>query len=517
MDARGELLGWQGPGGGALRPAHSEDAHEVLRARVRQLASEIEERGEAGQAAAALLRAAMTTPTGEASACLGAADGAPVLINWGMVAPGQARPPGMEPGTELGTEPDMASPSGQVSLSDLSAPTGHFGDDGAHAGMAAGTGTPSSPAGAEQRTSARVFPWPLWAIPVALALCLLWLGYQWTLPAPVRTVEITPPAPLAYDPGDDVLNRIAALGAALDDVRAVQAEFQSACVLPAPVAPPTDLPTDPPTDLPADPAVIAEALPEPSPDPEAEPAQADSPLVAPKPLPRPPVPPRARPVEEPEPPQGAATPANPPPARPEPARGSACNPTWAPGKQPRMVFVVDGSGSMEEGISGASSRMSAAKQSIGQVVRGLHRDIRIGMVSFSDCGATSNSRYHGYAERGALLRKVNGISPARRTSLAASIRRAGAMASRRAPTTLVIVTDGEDTCGDNPCAAARDVRRSKPNVTLSVIDMSGGTARQVLNCVAQAGGGQVFQPGSARQMAAQMQRATGQPDASHCQ
>lgn len=172
---------------------------------------------------------------------------------------------------------------------------------------------------------------------------------------------------------------------------------------------------------------------------------------------------------------------------------------------------------MDESIRGASSRIDAAKQSIGRVVRSLHPDIRIGMVSFSDCGATSNSKYHNHSERGALLGKVNRINPAKRTSLAASIRRAGAMASRRAPTTLVIVSDGEDTCGDNPCAAAQEVRRKKPNVTISVIDMSGGSARQVLNCVAQAGGGRVYQPNSAQQMADQMQRATGQPDASQCQ
>ncbi|MEO0362677.1 MAG: VWA domain-containing protein [Pseudomonadota bacterium] len=181
-----------------------------------------------------------------------------------------------------------------------------------------------------------------------------------------------------------------------------------------------------------------------------------------------------------------------------------------------MVFVLDGSGSMDDGIAGASSRIAAAKRSIGGVVSSLHPDIRAGLVSFSDCGSTRNSRYYSSAERGALIGRVNGVSPARRTSLAASITRAGAMATRRADTVIVVVSDGEDTCGGDPCAAARAVRAQKPNVKINVIDLSGSRGAGPLQCVAQVGGGRVLRPGSAAEMAAQTQQATGQPDASGC-
>jgi Mg-chelatase subunit ChlD len=181
-----------------------------------------------------------------------------------------------------------------------------------------------------------------------------------------------------------------------------------------------------------------------------------------------------------------------------------------------MVFVVDGSGSMRDGIAGAPSRMAAAKSSINRVVKSLHKDIRIGMVSFSDCGATRNSRYYSAAERGQLLGRIDAIRPGRRTSLAASIRRAGALATRRAETVIVVVSDGEDTCGSDPCAAARSIRGRKPNLKINVIDLSGGTSAAVLQCIARAGGGRVFTPNSAGQMTSQLQQATGQPDASRC-
>ena len=160
--------------------------------------------------------------------------------------------------------------------------------------------------------------------------------------------------------------------------------------------------------------------------------------------------------------------------------------------------------------------MVAAKLSIDRVVRSLHKEIRIGMVSFSDCGATRNSRYYAAPERGRLLGKVNGMQPGKATSLSASIRRAGALATRRSETVIVVVSDGEDTCGHDPCTAAREVRSKKPNVRINVIDLSGSGSSGTLQCIANAGNGRVFTPDSASEMARQTQEATGQPDASGC-
>jgi outer membrane biosynthesis protein TonB len=488
LDDAGGLVGWRGPDGAALRPAPNDTVHQALIAKAEDLAAQLERQGGAGQSAAATIRAALTTPTDAPLAFVNAATGAPVMANWGMIAPGQTPPKGVAPPLAC-------------------APSAHPVPQSAAAAVGA-QAMPATTAALGPNAGVRRFPLFLWLAPVALAALLVWIGLQWLTPPPTNVVEIIPPAPPAYDPSDDIRDRIAALTASLDDVRGEQPEFQSACILPDPPKPQVvvEVPPEPTREITREPEII--------PDPPA-PEPAETAVVVPKPLPKPTPPPRK---VEPEPEVAIVTPEpTPAPSRPAPPQGSACNPTWSPGKQPRMVFVVDGSGSMEEGIRGASSRMSAVKQSIGRVVRGLHPDIRIGMVSFSDCGATSNSQYHSQSERGALLGKVNRINPAKRTSLAASIRRAGAMASRRAPTTLVIASDGEDTCGDNPCAAAQEVRRKKPNVTISVIDMSGGSARQVLNCVAQAGGGRVYLPNSAQQMADQMQRATGQPDASQCQ
>jgi len=58
------------------------------------------------------------------------------------------------------------------------------------------------------------------------------------------------------------------------------------------------------------------------------------------------------------------------------------------------------------------------------------------------------------------------------------------------PVNMVLVTDGADSCGGDPCRVARALKRQKPGLIINVIDMS-QTDR--LSCVAQVTGGRYRQ------------------------
>ena len=114
------------------------------------------------------------------------------------------------------------------------------------------------------------------------------------------------------------------------------------------------------------------------------------------------------------------------------------------------------------------------------------------------------------AERGALVGEINALAPKQGTPLADAIRRAGTVASDSAPSMLVIVSDGGDSCGGDPCAVARSVKAAKPNVTINVIDLSESPKdRQVLQCIASAGGGRLLSPGDPLDMNRKMREAAG--------
>ena len=60
----------------------------------------------------------------------------------------------------------------------------------------------------------------------------------------------------------------------------------------------------------------------------------------------------------------------------------------------------------------------------------------------------------------------------------------------------MIVTDGDDSCGGDPCAEARRVKASRPELVINVVDLSSNPRdRDVLQCIANAGGGKLLSPG----------------------
>ncbi|CAN0240060.1 unnamed protein product, partial [Chrysoparadoxa australica] len=184
---------------------------------------------------------------------------------------------------------------------------------------------------------------------------------------------------------------------------------------------------------------------------------------------------------------------------------------------PEVVLVVDASGSMENSLPGASSRMQASKNAIGNLVRSMPGDVDIGMVEFTDCNRVERDRFYSPQERAALLGRVNGLTPQKGTPLARGVDRAGLVISSQVEGVIVVVTDGADSCKGDPCAAARSIASKKPNVKINVIDISGSAKNPSAQCMAQATGGKVFQPNSAAEMKTMVQQASEQPDASKCQ
>src|SRR3546814_5112498 len=101
-----------------------------------------------------------------------------------------------------------------------------------------------------------------------------------------------------------------------------------------------------------------------------------------------------------------------------------------------------------------------------------------------------------------------GFSNGGGTALARSIERAGNVVSNDVESVIVVVSDGEETCHGDPCAAARALKAAKPNAIINVIDISGdGKGRQDIQGVAQATGNQGLTPEQQRDPARTPQTA----------
>ena len=522
---RGREVAWRAEDGLPLTPVSALPSGEAqaLRARRREIESEVEAlasrlaaEGAAARLTGRLLRLALVVPDGFEA--LHAAGRQPVLIHWGHAAPGQAVPAMEEEPSSPPSAPPPAPPPAPLALptptpgEPLAAPAEGAPPepDPAANGEAAVHGPDGQPEERERKD--RAGPGRLaWALPPILLLVLAALLWKLSRPPELVVVERAPPAPPAEDPVPALRDRLAGLESALAEARRLHAELASLCP-PAPAPRSGRTEPEPPT-VPPPPKPLPRVQDEPPDKPDEPPAPA---AAASPPGP----PPRLRPRRPPElPPVVPRTPEllrrqveAPPETRPAP---TLCEPGWTPTERPEVLVVVDGSGSMKESFPGASSRIGAAREAVARVVRSLHHDVVAGLISFSDCTETTTPRKYRYRDRSGLLARIRGIAPSRGTSLANSIRRAGNAAKSVGPATVVVVSDGEDTCGGDPCAAARALKAGKPLLKINVIDLSGGRS-PVLQCVADAAGGRVFAPADAEQMGREMQEATGQPDAGRC-
>ncbi len=144
-------------------------------------------------------------------------------------------------------------------------------------------------------------------------------------------------------------------------------------------------------------------------------------------------------------------------------------------------------------VAGGPTRLEAAKKGVNGVVASMPDDVDVGLVTLRRCPSANNEGFFSSAERNRLYARVNALSPMEGTPLAQGIMQAGQMIDGvKAPAVMVVISDGDDSCGGDPCAAAQALHESKPLLKINVVDILGNGT---LSCLARATGGQVIKPG----------------------
>ncbi|WP_282695027.1 VWA domain-containing protein [Streptomyces sp. CC208A] len=188
-----------------------------------------------------------------------------------------------------------------------------------------------------------------------------------------------------------------------------------------------------------------------------------------------------------------------------------------------LVMVLDSSGSMADPVggpgTGGRTRMAAARDAVGTVVDGLPDGYPTGLRVYGadrprGCDDTRLARPVAPLDRAGLKAAVAALTPRGDTPLGLSLRKAaedlpepagGAPATR----TILLVSDGEDTCGTpKPCEVAADLARQGIGLRIDTVGFQvAGKAREELECVAAAGNGRYYDAPDADALARQLQRA----------
>ncbi|MHA7774214.1 vWA domain-containing protein [Roseibium sp. M-1] len=165
----------------------------------------------------------------------------------------------------------------------------------------------------------------------------------------------------------------------------------------------------------------------------------------------------------------------------------------------KAAIVFDGSGSMWGQIDGRT-KIEIAREAMTGVLGSLPQDLELGLIAYGhrekgNC-ADIELVVPPAAGTGAAIRAAtDGIRPKGKTPLSAAVRQAAeTLRFTEDKATVVLVTDGIETCNADPCALGRELAELGVNFTAHVIGfgLSEEEGRQVA-CLAENTGGLYIQ------------------------
>lgn len=172
-----------------------------------------------------------------------------------------------------------------------------------------------------------------------------------------------------------------------------------------------------------------------------------------------------------------------------------------------VVLVLDASGSMWGQIDGRT-KVEIARDTIADLVADWRPENQIGLVAYGhrrrgDCQDIETVIEPGPLNAETFLAKVNGLNAMGMTPLSAAVRHAAeVLRASEQKATVILVSDGEETCNLDPCAVGAELARNGIDFTAHVIgfDVSDPAHQAQLRCLAENTGGRYFNATDAREL-----------------
>lgn len=191
-----------------------------------------------------------------------------------------------------------------------------------------------------------------------------------------------------------------------------------------------------------------------------------------------------------------------------------------------VEIVLDASGSMAAALPGGQTKIEAAKKALAEVLAGIPDTDLLALRAYGhqsptaakDCRDTALLAPFAPAaqNRAAAAKAAMGLTPRGYTpityvlGLAAADFPPGGEDER----TIVLVSDGKETCAGDPCAAAKALAASGARLVIHVVGFDvDAQAKAQLDCVARATGGTYRSAADAASLAGALGQAAREPAA----
>lgn len=171
------------------------------------------------------------------------------------------------------------------------------------------------------------------------------------------------------------------------------------------------------------------------------------------------------------------------------------------------VFVIDSSGSMAGREPGGAIKLDVARGRLEALLGALPAGRPFAVIAYghrreADCGDIETLLPVGAHPAAAIADVLGALRARGKTPLSESLGRAAALLPPEGGGTIVLVSDGIETCAGDPCAVAAALRGTNARLQIHVVGFDlDGAAREHLRCIADAGGGTYWDAGDAEALA----------------
>ena len=181
------------------------------------------------------------------------------------------------------------------------------------------------------------------------------------------------------------------------------------------------------------------------------------------------------------------------------------------------IIIFDASGSMKKKIAG-EPKIKVAKEVMGNLMENWNKDIDVGLMVYGhrtkSCNDIEMLVPVGKPEPFKLFNAINKITPKGETPIGKSLKLAAEELNYiESPTTVILVSDGEESCDSDPCAVAKELEKSGTNFTAHIVgfDVGGKSkekAKNQLKCIAENTGGEFFEAKDANGLKDALEKVT---------
>jgi hypothetical protein len=185
-----------------------------------------------------------------------------------------------------------------------------------------------------------------------------------------------------------------------------------------------------------------------------------------------------------------------------------------------IALVLDASGSMKAALPDGKSRMEGAKAAVAEFVNTLRPDTRLSFRAYGhqsptakkDCKDTS--LLTGFAavsaNKAAIVEQARGLQPLGYTPITYALTLAAKDLGAEEATsrTVVLVSDGKETCAADPCAAAKALAEADAKLVVHTVGVGvDAVTRSQLQCIAKVARGSYYDANSTAELATALGKA----------